>query len=71
MRIYWNKIAKAKRSTTEGKEKNWTMSNRNNNANNNNNNDNNNKLAVQFQSIIEFHHTLGKVTRSVGASVAE
>ena len=26
MRIYWNKIAKAKRSTTEGKEMNWTMS---------------------------------------------
>ena len=26
MRIYWNKIAKAKCSTTEGEEKNWTMS---------------------------------------------
>ena len=49
--------------------------NRNNNnnrcANSNNNNNNNNGLAVQFQSIIEFNRTLGKVSRMVGAPVAE
>ena len=48
--------------------------NNNNNRcanNNNNNSNNNNRLAVQFQSIIEFNRTLGKVSRMVGAPVAE